>query len=155
MKTILLTSFYLTLLIACLISCKKKDEDYEAMRAATQEVVDQIAHTWQIDRLYISSESGDTVLTNAGYIRFSPCEVDRDDLAGCDAGDYEFKGQQSISFRYYVDAPPRSLAVGIRPDQYPVDSPAMLDLYDNWKVMKVSEDSLTLEGKSRVMQLSK
>lgn len=153
MKAIYLSVFYLILALF-LLSCKNEDADYEAARAANQKVIDQISHTWQINQFSVDELGEDTLLVDAGSIQFARCEVDRDNLSDCEGGSYQFEDQESVSFGYSVDTP-SPVIVGIRPDEYPNSNSPQLDLYGNWSVVEVNQDSLVLESNNRTLRLSK
>ena len=153
MKNIRSVSLCLFLLL--IIACQREDSDYEAARKAAQDVIDQVAHTWQFSQFRIPANYSDTVLSDAGYLQFVRCEVNPENLSTCEEGYYELEGQETVSFRYDV-VTPSPLMVLIRPNlSEGAPSTPESDLYGNWKIMKVAKDSLVLEEDDRVMRLFK
>ena len=153
MKNVHSVLLYFLLLLT--VACEREDSDYEAARKAAQDVIDQVAHTWQISQFRTSANNSDTVLSDVGYLQFIHCEVNRENLSTCEEGYYELEGQETVSFRYDV-VTPSPLMVLIRPNlSEGAPSTPESDLYGNWKIMKVAKDSLVLEEDDRVMRLFK
>lgn len=152
MKTLSIKFIAFGFCVICLAMCKSKEEDYDEIKADYQRIVDQISYSWQISEFRISTTESDSVVNNAQYIQFVPCNVSQNN-GTCDEGYYQIYEDNIVSFEYTVDRASEQVLIRVLERDFVGE-----DLSGNWRINKVTEDSLILSDggdRARTLKLFK